>query len=502
LGLSIGCAKCHDHKFDPILQEDYYKLTASFHAAFDTSNWLATNLRNEPWPSRYILDMPEHERDAWIRQTMEKKERGVSGTRGYLDRTLRSVRQQIKDGTKLGSIVDYYEDDLVASDKFTDEQVQKMYIENNGLSNRQLFAIFPRLAKEAAEAEKAKANEVEPNYMWALWDMSKEASPTYLLLRGNYLSPGPEVQPGILAVLDDPNHPFKFPDPKDHPEWNHTGRRLTLAKWLSRPDHPLTSRVFVNRMWQWHFGEGIVATPDDFGATGSRPTHPELLDWLAVDFVESGWDIKRMHRQIMMSAVYRQSSLEDAGKMAEDPGNKLLWRKAPLRLDAEVLRDSMLAVSGLLNKTMFGEFDPIKQGADGQWFPDETQGPRNRRSLYLAQSRTRPIGFLDAFDMPRMISDSEAKRFRSTRPTQALLLLNNPFVRTASAALAGRVLEEKGGELDAALEQAYELAFSRKPNGRELEAAHRVLSSTSDRQKGLQLFLQAVLASNDFLYSY
>jgi hypothetical protein len=501
LGLTIGCARCHDHKFDPILQEDYYKLTASFHAAYDTSNWLATNLRNEPWPSRYILDMPQDERETWIKQVTDKKQRGVAGDRRYFDRTLRMVRKQIEDGRMLSSITDYYADELPASDKFTHQQVQKLFAENDGLSDEQLFEIFPKLGKEAAEIQRAKDAEVEPNYVWALWDMSKEASPTYLLLRGNYLTPGPVVEPGILTVLDDPNTPFQFPDPAEHPDWHHTGRRLTLAKWLTQPDHPLTGRVFVNRLWQWHFGEGIVRSVDDFGAMGSRPTHPELLDWLAVDFVEGGWDIKRLHRLIMLSAVYRQGSSEDPEKIAQDPEDKLMWRKAPLRLEAETLRDSMLAVSGLLNKTMFGEFDPIKEARDGQWLPDE-EGPQNRRSVYLAQSRTRPIGFLDAFDMPSMTQDSVAKRFRSTRPTQALVLLNNPLVRQVSTALADRALEEKNGEVDAALERAFELAYSREPSPQELEAARNVLSSSGDQKAGLRLFVQAMLGANDFLYSY
>jgi hypothetical protein len=244
-----------------------------------------------------------------------------------------------------------------------------------------------------------------------------------------------------------------------------------------------------------------VRSVDDLGAMGSRPTHPELLDWLAVDFVEGGWDIKRMHRLIMLSAVYRQGSFEDPEKIAQDPEDKLLWRKAPLRLEAETLRDSMLAVSGLLNKTMFGEFDPIKEARDGQWLPDE-EGPQNRSSVYLAQSRTRPIGFLDAFDMPSMTQDSVAKRFRSTRPTQALVLLNNPLVRQVSTALADRALEEKGGEVDAALERAFELAYSRKPTAQELDAARNLLSSAGDQKDGLRLFVQAMLGANDFLYSY
>ncbi len=332
--------------------------------------------------------------------------------------------------------------------------------------------------------------------------MAREPSPTYLLLRGNYLTPGPVVEPGVLSVLEDPADPVEFPDPSAHPEWNHSGRRLTLARWLTQPDHPLTSRVFVNRMWQYHFGEGIVSSADDFGNMGARPTHPELLDWLAVDFVESGWDIKRMHRQIMLSAVYRQSSQEYPEMMAADPANKLLWRKSPLRLDAEVLRDSMLAVSGTLNKQMFGEFDAIKEAPDGQYLPDEEVGPRNRRSLYLAQSRTRPVGFLHAFDMPTMTQDSVGKRFRSTRPSQALVLLNNPLVRSTSKALADRAFEETRGELDAALNRVFELAYSREPTDQELRAARGLLDSSDDKQEALRLFVQAMLAANDFLYSY
>ena len=503
LGLTIGCAKCHDHKFDPILQEDYYRLTASFHAAYDTSNWLATNLRNDPWPSRYILDMPAEEREAWIKQTEEKKKRGVSGNRRYFDRTMNMVRKQFAEGVQLGSILDYFGDAVIPKDGITDDDVKAMLEENEQkLSDQQIYEIFPQLGKEAEEIARAKEAEVEPNFLWALWDVSKEASPTYLLLRGNYLTPGPEVAPGILTVLDDPEEPFAFPDPTDHPEWNHTGRRLTLAKWLTDPDHPLTSRVFVNRLWQFHFGEGIVSSVDDFGQMGARPTHPELLDWLAVDFVESGWDIKRMHRQIMLSAVYRQSSREQPDKMSADPSNKLLWRKAPLRLDAEALRDTMLAVSGLLNKEMFGEFDPIKEAPDGQYLPDEKEGPRNRRSLYLAQSRTRPVGFLHAFDMPTMTQDSVAKRFRSTRPSQALVLLNNPLVRQASKALADRALEENRGELDPALDRVFELAYSRGPTQQELAAARAVLASSDDDREALRLFVQAMLGANDFLYSY
>jgi hypothetical protein len=336
----------------------------------------------------------------------------------------------------------------------------------------------------------------------AVWDVSKAPSPTYILQRGNYLAPGMEVKPGLPYVLDDPAHPFEFPDPKQNPDWNHTGRRLTLAQWLTRPDNPLTARVFVNRVWQFHFGEGIVSSVDDFGAQGAKPTHPELLDWLAVSFVEHGWDIKWLNKQIMMSQVYQQRSEESAAQMAADPAAKLLWRKPPLRLEAEVIRDSMLQVSGLLNDKMFGPQEPLKQAPDGQWVEDASKGNASRRSIYLAQRRTRPEGFLHIFDGPDMTSDNQSKRFRSALPSQSLALLNNPLLMRTSKAFADQVLEQSHGDMDAALAKAYEAAYLRLPAPEELAYAKKLIAAYPEPKQGLRLFLQGMLGANEFLYSF
>ena len=376
----------------------------------------------------------------------------------------------------------------------------------DGVTEAELEKRFPELTEMKAriEAMRYKGNEskVEPNYILATWDVSKTPSPTYILQRGNYLSPGAAVEPGIPAVLDDPQHPFKFPDSKQHPEWHHTGRRLALAEWLTRPENPLTARVFVNRVWQFHFGEGIVRSVDDFGSQGMPPTHPELLDWLAVRFVEHGWDIKWLTKEIMMSAVYRQSSAEDQVKMAADPSDKLLWRKAPVRLEAEVIRDSMLKVSGLLNPEMFGPQLPLKQADDGQWLEDEKKSNPNRRSMYLSYARTRPEGFLHAFDCPDMTSDSQSQRFRSALPTQSLALLNNALVRRTSLAFTEQVLERSKGNAEEAVALAFDAAYSRNPYPEELELARKVMSTSADPKEGLRLFLQGLMAANDFLYSF
>ncbi|MCX6595222.1 MAG: PSD1 and planctomycete cytochrome C domain-containing protein, partial [Acidobacteria bacterium] len=427
LGLSIGCARCHDHKFDPILQKDYYKLTAAYQAVWDPENWLAANLNFGPWPSRMVLDMPGPERDAWIKDVTSNDAKTLRRLDDLLEATYQRFRAELRAGrdltaerrlairAQIEADPDLEVDRTVAKDGPTDQEFEKQYPE--AAKWREEIS-----AKRAARRKKQSA--VEPNFIEAAWDVSKTPSPTYILQRGNYLAPGAEVKPGIPVVLDDPAQPFQFPDPQAHPDWNHTGRRLTLAKWMVAPENPLVARVFVNRVWQFHFGEGLVRSVDDFGVQGDKPTHPELLDTLAVEFQESGWDLKRLTKQIVMSQAYRQASGEVPEYLAADPSAKLLWRKPPLRLEAESIRDSMLLVSGLLSDKRLGRQEPIKRGADGQWVEDEAKGNANRRSVYVAQMRTRPVAFLHAFDAPTMTADNQTQRFRSALPSQSLAFMN------------------------------------------------------------------------------
>ncbi|MCU1329860.1 MAG: Protein of unknown function (DUF1553)/Protein of unknown function (DUF1549)/Planctomycete, partial [Bryobacterales bacterium] len=227
-------------------------------------------------------------------------------------------------------------------------------------------------------------------------------------------------------------------------------------------------------------------------------------DYLAVTFQEHNWDLKWLTKQIMMSHAYRQSSAEVPAYMSEDPSDKLLWRKAPLRLEAETIRDSMLKISGLLSEKMFGPQIPIKRGSDGQWLEDEkkTVSGANRRSLYLTQARTRWVAFLHSFDGPDMTSDNQAQRFRSALPVQSLAMMNNPLVMRTTASFTQRLLEQTNNNYTDALTRAFHEVYNRPPEPRELAIGVKAIEGEQDKKEGLRLFVQAMFGANNFLYSY
>jgi hypothetical protein len=505
LGITVQCARCHDHKFDPILQRDYYKLMAAYQPVWDPENWLPADLNHGPWPSRMVLDMDEGSRTSWIKDVTSNDAKAVRRLDDLLEATYQRFRAELKagrdisDSAKRAQIRKDIEND---PDLEVDRNALKDFITDQEMEKR-----FPELAAWKDEIQmkrysRRSASKVPPNYIEASWDVSKTPSPTYILARGNYLAPGVEVQPGLPLVLDNPDKPLEFPDATKHPEWNGTNRRLILAKWMVSSDNPLVPRVFVNRVWGWHFGEGIVRSVDDFGSTGSQPTHPELLDYLTVSFEEHNWDLKWLTKQIMMSQVYRQASAEMPQYLAADPANKLLWRKAPVRLEAETIRDSMLKLSGLLNERMFGKQEPIKRGPDGQWLEDNQGAGATRRSLYLAQTRTRSVAFLKVFDCPDMTSDNQSERFRASLPTQSLALMNNPLVMRTSKAFSQKLLEKTQNNSEAAVQLAFNEAYNRPATANEQEIAKKTIASESDPKEGLRLFIQAMFGANNFLYSY
>jgi hypothetical protein len=225
------------------------------------------------------------------------------------------------------------------------------------------------------------------------------------------------------------------------------------------------------------------------------------LDYLATSFVEHGWDTKWLTKQIMMSRVYRQNSAELAAQATADPSDQLYWRKAPLRLEAETLRDSMLYVSGLLSDQMYGRQEQLKAAPDGQWADNEKGNP-NRRSIYLSYAKTRPQAFLHVFDAPDMVADHESQRFRSSLPTQSLALLNGPMIMRTSKAFAGEVLEQSKGNVDEAINRAFDRAYSRPPTAKELDLAKKMIGVDSDPKVGMRLFIQSLMGANNFLYSY
>jgi hypothetical protein len=309
------------------------------------------------------------------------------------------------------------------------------------------------------------------------------------------------VQPGVPAALD-PRNTFHI---ESKPEEAGAGRRIAFARWVTAPDNPLFARVMVNRVWQQHFGVGLVATPDNFGQSGARPSHPELLDYLAVEFIRSGWSIKALHRLILKSAVYRQAGTLREDAFARDPDNRLLWRYPLRRLDAEAVRDGMLAVAGELDRRLGGPYVPTKRTSEGSIVVDETRADARRRSVYLQQRRTQVTTFLELFDAPAMAATCSVRN-TSTVPLQSLALLNSPFARARALAFARRLLQEVDD--DRRVELAFRLACARPPRPEEATASGRFLTAqrplhAQEKEAELQTwtnFCQMLLASNAFLY--
>jgi hypothetical protein len=337
-----------------------------------------------------------------------------------------------------------------------------------------------------------------------------------LLPSGNYEDKGPEVEPGFLQVLldrdDDP--------PTTHPPDNGsitTGRRRALAEWIASEDHPLTARVMVNRIWQHHFGQGIVSTPSNFGRMGRKPSHPELLDWLAIEFVQGGWSMKRMHRLIMASEAYQMASSHVVKSNAEtDPNNVYLYRFPQQRLEGEVIRDIILEASGNLDLTVGGKpyFPAVEESvrkavAKGIWKVTEDGPEVWRRGLYSYYKRGMRYPMFEVFDQPDPNVTCE-ERSTTTVPTQALTLLNNEFVLTQARHFAERVLEQSGPEQDAQVRVAYQIALSREPNPREIEMNVQFLNEHYGLDRGGQSgnpaldaltdLCDVILNLNEFVY--
>jgi len=314
----------------------------------------------------------------------------------------------------------------------------------------------------------------------ALWDRGTPSA-TYILIRGDHDNPGTPVSPGVPAVLEDPAAPYVV-----KPPWKgakQTGRRLALARWVIRPDHPLTSRVMVNRIWRHHFGRGLVPSLGNFGQTGNDPSHPQLLDWLAVEFVERGFSIKAMHRLMMVTTTYRQASSSAAveknhessptASQQRDPLNEWFSRMPLKRMEAELVRDTALWVAGRLNLTPFGPADPVTVRKDGL-VTAQLVGGGWRRSVYLRQRRKEFPTFLSTFDLPSMTPNC-IERPESTVATQALFLMNNATIDQLATSFAERVEREAGPEIERQIRRAYLVAFSRRPGGEELEAGRSAL---------------------------
>jgi hypothetical protein len=408
LGLTVACAQCHTHKYDPIPQRDYYRLMAIFLPAYNPQSWPQTKDRFIPDVSpaekaevdRHNTEIdrqlkPLQDQLAAIRQPYEQK---------LLEKKLQALPEPLRADTKAAlntpaekrtEIEKYLVRKLGAMLKVAPEDaVAKLSAEDRRRSTAVQEQIRP------IEARRRSYGKIQ-----ALYDVGPPP-PSYLLRRGNHETPAAEVEPGFLTVLTEPGKPLTIPPPASGAK--SSGRRLALARWLTAPDTPasgLVARVLVNRLWQELFGEGIVSPPDNFGRMGSPPTHPELLDWLATEFVRNGWRIKPMIRLLMTSAAYRQASTRpDAMEAAKiDPQNHLLWRMRLRRMDAEAIRDSILSASGRLDLKISGEPVQMDYRPDGMVLVAAKEAAaRYRRSLYMFQRRSYNLTMLSVFDEPVM----------------------------------------------------------------------------------------------------
>ncbi|MBM3795366.1 MAG: DUF1553 domain-containing protein [Acidobacteria bacterium] len=460
LGLTVGCARCHNHKYDPIPQRDYYRLSAILQTSFDPYDWVKPTERNAD------LALADE------REVAAKHNSPIEAEIKKLEAALEIIPN--KDG-----------------DKVPPEAA--------------------RLRKAIADA-KAKLNP-KPEIR-ALYDMGGEPSPVFLLKRGEAQQLGERLEPDTLAVLKRADlQPYAATAPFE----GTSGRRLGLARWLTQPQHPLTARVMVNRLWKHHFGRGIVETASNFGKTGATPTHPELLDWLAAEFVRTGWSMKAMHKLMVTSMAYRQSSPAPATALTADPENKLLSRMPLRRMDAEQLHDSMLLATARLSPERFGAPVPVETRPSGE-IVEKASKDQWRRGIYLLQRRTTPVTMLEAFDLPRM-SPNCTERAQSAVSTQALEMRNSAVVIEHARYLAGRLIDEFGADTVRMVEQVYLRALSRPPSAQETargEAAIAKLDRTwrahLDEQKSTAPhaatarwhavgdFVHAILSSAEFIY--
>ena len=523
LGLTMHCAQCHAHKFDPISHADYYRFAAFFTPAYDVLNWKHSK-------ERFLVDVSVGEKRA-IDEFNAGIDQKIGVQAGRIAELRRAFERRLF-ASKVATLPEVLRSDAQAALSSPPEkrtEVQRYLAEKLG----PLLKVSPDEVERAIDAPArktiAESNRViaelnrskrSYNKIPALWDLGPPP-PTYLYRRGDFRTPGALVAPGVPAVLDERDHPFTLSAPEQGASTS--GRRLALAKWLTRSDHPLTSRVIVNRVWQQYFGTGIVATPDNFGLSGASPSHPELLDWLATEFVANGWRFKTLHRLILQSTAYRQSSRAaplgwfETDPATVDPDNVLLWRMPLRRLESEAVRDGVLTVSGVLDRGLFGPPLPLKPQPDGRVDVDGSRVPASnspfRRSLYLLNRRNYHPTDLNLFDQP-VVAHNCTRRDRTAVVLQSLAMLNGPFILEQSARFANRVKLAEGSDRDHQIELAYRLALCRPPDCDELATSREFLSRQAARHQAhgqqpsrssaadaaLANLCQMLLNTNEFLY--
>ena len=477
-GMTVACAQCHDHRYDPISQADYYRLRAVFDPALDWRKWRTPAQRTV---SLYTAS------DRAKAAEIEKKAAAIDAEaakmyKDALDVIFEKKILEVPEAERAA----YRVARNTAVAKRTKEQsaLLKKYFSAQATFGLDLYdkAADNKVVAKRAEATALRATKPAEGLVQAVLEAPGAAPVSEIHHRGDYGQLRQPVTPGDISVVGAPALPV------DDPALPTTGRRLAYAKWLTSGKHPLVGRALMNRVWMHHFGRGIVNTPGDFGALGERPSHPELLDYLAARFVESGWSLKAMHREMMLSRAYRQSARNDAAREA-DPDNALVGRFRVRRLDAETIRDSMLAVTGRLNPERFGEPVTVGKTGDGRMIPGvevrnanrdvikvDTSSPAVfRRSVYLQHRRSGPATALATFDLPEMEPNCE-RRDSTTAATQSLFLMNDEFIIERGKDLAERVIKEHPGDVGAQVRAAWRLTQGRDPTDAEMMEFRRLLA--------------------------
>ena len=499
MGLTVGCARCHNHKFDPIPQMDYYRIQAVF------------------FPTRGVEHplVPAHEVEQQRRETARIDE---------LLKPLRQTKRQIEApylkqlvDAEIAQLPDYLRSAWNTPEKQRTEgqrlnvaQIERT-LQNDTLRNRiseeAIVALMPEadrqkhrdIVEKIAATEKLKPAPIPA--VRAIGEAGRTPAPSFFLQRGSVDAKGPEVRPGILSVVSEKEWEFSAPPADAKSSW----RRRGFAEWLTSPENPLTARVMVNRLWEHHFGEGIVRTPSNYGKMGEKPSHPDLLDWLAVELVERGWSLKAVHRLMLTSQTYQMSSTDSAANFAIDPDNRLFWRMPRQRLEAEIIRDQILAVAGTLDRTpggpnVFPYIDPdlFEKSSKRDWPGKPDTDPTTwRRSLYVFSKRSIRYPMFETFDQPNLVNSVE-HRNRSTVAPQALILMNNAFVIFQAGKFAERLKREAGSDPAAQIERGFQLALGRSPDADEKQKSLALVSTGG--ADSLTQFCHVLFNLNEFVY--
>lgn len=501
VGMTVNCARCHNHKFDPIPQKDYYRIQSIFVPVSEVSHPLAP-------VDEVTANRNETQRIDKLQQPLRQAKTKIEAPylQMIVEREIAKLPEYMQIAWKTPA------DKRTPGQQLTVTQIQRTVTPSDTtrklVSEADIVALMPPDVK--AEHDKVKADiaaleKQKPRPLptaLSVGERGRVPPKSYFLHRGSPDARGSEMTPGVLSVTTESEWPFPEPPAEARSSW----RRRGFAEWLVSRDNPLTARVMVNRLWQRHFGEGIVRTPSNFGKMGERPSHPELLDWLSLELIDKGWSLKAIHKLMLESRAYQMASTDIPANVQIDPENRLFWRAPRVRLEAEIIRDNIMAVSGALDRTLGGPsifpyIDPdlFEESSRRTWRGKPDDDPATwRRSLYVFLKRSIRYPMFETFDQPNLVNPAD-RRNRTTIAPQALILMNNGMVLTQAKMFAERVRKDAGASVEAQVDRAFRLALARPPDAFERRQSVAFIQKSPT---GLVDFCHALYNLNEFVYRY